>query len=52
VAILGDREFPAGRNTVTWDGRDRMGRPVGAGTYVVLIRNGDSVLTNKVTLIR
>jgi hypothetical protein len=52
VAMLADREFPAGRHALTWDGRDGTGRQVGAGTYFVMVRSAGSTLASKVTLIR
>jgi hypothetical protein len=32
-AELANGEFPAGRHTLAWDGRDGTGKPVGAGVY-------------------
>jgi hypothetical protein len=33
--------FPAGRATLTWDGRDSAGRLIGAGVYFVQLRTAD-----------
>jgi flagellar hook assembly protein FlgD len=33
VRTLAQGTFPAGVQTVTWDGGDNAGRPVGAGVY-------------------
>ncbi len=40
VASLVDGEQTAGRHSVTWDGRDQTGRPVGSGVYWVRLRSG------------
>jgi hypothetical protein len=40
VARLADQEFPAGRHRLAWDGRDRSGRPVPAGAYLVRVKTG------------
>jgi hypothetical protein len=35
VRTLLDASLPAGEKSLTWDGRDEMGRSVAAGTYIV-----------------
>jgi hypothetical protein len=38
VTLLLDGRVPAGSHTVTWDGRDRSGRPAPAGVYLYRLR--------------
>jgi hypothetical protein len=40
VRLLVNEERPAGEQTVTWEGRDNQGRPVGAGVYFARLRLG------------
>jgi outer membrane protein assembly factor BamB len=40
VASLLDRDLPAGRHSVQWNGRDNDGRVVPAGVYFLRVRSG------------
>jgi hypothetical protein len=37
----------AGRRTISWDGRDALGAPVGPGVYFVRLESGGTVRTRK-----
>ncbi|HPF34880.1 MAG TPA: right-handed parallel beta-helix repeat-containing protein [Candidatus Krumholzibacteria bacterium] len=50
VATLLSEARPAGEGVMTWDGRDRRGRPTGAGVYFVRLREPGR--TSTVRLIR
>jgi hypothetical protein len=52
VRTLVDAERPAGQHVVTWQGRDRHGRPVATGTYMSALRAGDFRQVRKMTLVR
>jgi len=41
-----------GRFRVRWDGRDDAGRSVPSGTYLLVVRSREQVLTRRVTLLR
>jgi hypothetical protein len=50
---LFEREgLAAGTATLEWDGRDRAGRPVPAGVYLVQVNTADGAATTRVTRIR
>lgn len=44
---LANRRMDAGAHRVTWDFVDRRGRPVAAGYYVIKLRVGNEVLTQR-----
>ncbi len=53
VRSLGPEEFPAGDQALTWDGRDRSGRPVGEGLYFVRVQAGsEPAATTKILVVR
>ncbi|MEZ4387125.1 MAG: FlgD immunoglobulin-like domain containing protein [Candidatus Krumholzibacteriia bacterium] len=52
VAVLVDGERPAGRHEVRWDGRDRRGRALPSGTYLVDVRGCGEAASRKVSLVR
>ncbi len=52
VTTLLDRELPAGRHTVEWDGRDRDGGEMPSGAYVACVRSGKTVESVKMLLVR
>jgi hypothetical protein len=52
VKTLAEGERPAGRHTLTWDGRDAGGRKVAAGVYFVRLETAQVTETRKLTLLR
>jgi hypothetical protein len=52
VATLADRDFPAGPQTLVWEGRDAAGRAVPSGTYLVRLDGADAREVRKVQLVR
>lgn len=44
--------FPAGEQTVRWDGRDGSGRDLPSGTYLARLSAGGAVATAKLLLVR
>jgi hypothetical protein len=53
VATLCDRIMePDVRHTITWDGRNREGRPVASGVYFCRLNAGDFVASRKLVLLR
>ncbi|MBK7703679.1 MAG: T9SS type A sorting domain-containing protein [bacterium] len=52
VRRLVDVRLPAGRHTSPWDGRDRAGQALPAGTYLARLQAGDRVETRKLSLVK
>ncbi len=53
VATLFDGTHPAGPGSVTWDGKDRKGRPVGSGVYLYrLAVEGSGGISRKMVLLK
>ncbi len=52
VAELLNGEVPAGRSTVTWDGRDERGQKRASGVYTVRLELGDESFQQQITLIK
>lgn len=52
VATLADREYDAGRHSVTWDGRDESGRPAASGIYLYQIKSEQLTTSRKMILLR
>ena len=52
VKILADEILPAGNNSLIWDGRNKNGRAVGSGVYLVRMKSSNEVATKKVMLIK
>jgi len=52
IATLVARALPAGRHTVTWNGRDDHGETVASGTYVYRLKAGAYTKTCKMTLLK
>jgi len=52
VRRLVDARMPAGRHTSPWDGRDRAGQALPAGTYLARLQAGDRVETRKLSLVK
>jgi hypothetical protein len=51
VRMITDDEWPQGRQTVTWDGRDGTGLRVSGGTYFVKLTAGDVTQARKVVFL-
>jgi hypothetical protein len=47
VRVVAAREFAAGRQRVTWDGRDGAGRRVPKGIYLYRLQAGREALTRR-----
>ena len=52
VRQLTEGRWPAGRNQVSWDGRDGRGRGVAGGVYLMRLTTPDEQWTAKVTLVK
>ncbi|MFH1681750.1 MAG: S8 family serine peptidase [Candidatus Eisenbacteria bacterium] len=52
VTALIDGAMPAGSHSALWDGRDAAGAEAASGVYFVRLRDGEGVLTRKITLVR
>jgi hypothetical protein len=52
VRTLVDAPLPAGRHTVTWDGRDDEGRALGSGLYLSELVSDGRRLTRKMSLLK
>ncbi|MBK7702573.1 MAG: T9SS type A sorting domain-containing protein [bacterium] len=52
VATLLDRELPAGRHDVDWDGRGQDGGELPSGVYFARVRGGGAVESVKMLLVR
>jgi hypothetical protein len=50
IKVLDKREFEAGENKITWDGKDNNNNPAGSGVYFYTIRSEDQVKTGKMVL--
>ncbi len=42
IKTLLDQSMPGGSHTITWDGRDSLGRPVAGGVYFYRLRSADT----------
>ncbi|MCA9752132.1 MAG: S8 family serine peptidase [Gemmatimonadetes bacterium] len=51
VAVAHSGVLPAGRNALSWDGRDASGREVPGGVYFVRARTESEVISRKITRI-
>ncbi|HYJ33710.1 MAG TPA: aryl-sulfate sulfotransferase [Candidatus Binatia bacterium] len=45
-------EAPAGAARISWDGRDRAGRPAASGVYLIRVEDGSSRSAAKVAIVR
>jgi flagellar hook assembly protein FlgD len=45
-------QVPAGAARVTWDGRDRDGRPAASGVYLIRVEDGSPRTAAKVAIVR
>jgi len=52
IQTILDQYLPAGKHTVSWDGRDDGGYPVPSGIYLFTIRVGKDIKSIKLMLIR
>ena len=52
VRTLVDGNVTAGAHTITWDGKDNMGRSVASGVYTYRLVSGDRQLVRRMTLVR
>jgi len=52
VRILADREFPAGPQTVVWNGRDPSGAPAASGVYFINLASDDATRNRAVVVLR
>jgi subtilisin family serine protease len=52
VRTLLEGEQAAGRHTVRWDGRDRLGRAVASGTYLARLKAGRQGVVQRLMLVR
>ena len=52
VQTLAEEPLEPGSYTVTWNGRDAAGRPAASGVYFARLRAGESVLAQRLTLVR
>ena len=54
VRTLADRQFTAGRHTLTWDGADAQGRQLARGVYFTQVRyvGRDITESRKLTILK
>lgn len=52
VRMLHDGLLPAGRQSLSWDGRDNLSRTVSGGVYFYRLSFGESTLTQKALILR
>jgi hypothetical protein len=52
VRSLLDRNMPAGKHTVTWDGTDNNGRTLASGTYFYTMQSEDGTSSRKALLLK
>jgi hypothetical protein len=51
-SLAENREMPAGSHRLRWDGRDRSGRTVRPGVYVIQVSVGDRTTARKLVVVR
>jgi hypothetical protein len=52
VAVLSDSRYEAGEFSVTWDGTDGKGEPLGPGIYFASVRTGEAKAVRKMVLLK
>lgn len=52
IRLLADGQRAAGTWSMTWDGRDDLGRPCASGTYVIQLVAGGQVVSRKALILR
>lgn len=50
--LVSGGEFPAGRSSVSWDGRDAEGRSLPAGLYLVHVKTSERSMMKEIALLR
>ena len=50
VSTLTDQEYPAGVNTISWNGTNSSGEQMANGVYFYTIETANNVITNKIVL--
>jgi len=51
VKSLASGAFPAGRSSLTWDGRNEAGHPAASGVYIVRLSYGQASIERSVSLV-
>jgi hypothetical protein len=51
VKSLASGAFPAGRNSLTWDGRNEGGHPASSGIYIVRLSYGQASIERTLSLV-
>ena len=52
VVVIRNSVHAAGPHTVSWDGKDRTGQPLGTGVYFVRLVAGDETRVSKMLLMK
>lgn len=52
IVRLVDREYGAGRHSITWNGVDHLGRALPSGVYLAILEAGGTSAARKVSLVR
>jgi M6 family metalloprotease-like protein len=52
VRVLADASYPAGRHSLSWNGRDGTGRLAASGIYIYVLESRSGTRSRKMTLIR
>jgi flagellar hook assembly protein FlgD len=52
IRTLVDEIYPAGKNTVVWNGKDKAGREVSSGVYFYKLETAHANITKKMLLMK
>lgn len=52
IRTLADKEYPAGRHTLVWNGKNNHGNSVASGVYIYKISTGSFVQTKKMSFLK
>jgi len=52
VKVLADEILPAGNNSLIWDGRNKNGRKVSSGIYLLRLKSNNLLVTKKIMMIK